>query len=81
MNLLVSSIGFGLAHPTESRSAVLEEQFLPLVEDVRIQAQFITQIGDGRLLDQMPFQDGNLLLRSVVPSRLSHGKSSFESLC
>ncbi|KKK90336.1 hypothetical protein LCGC14_2724030, partial [marine sediment metagenome] len=57
-------------HPIECRSVVFEEQFLPLVEDVRIQAQLVTRIGDRRLFDQMPLQDGNLLLCSGVPSSL-----------
>ena len=81
LDLAVSSIGLGLAGPLQRRGTVLEKQLLPVVEDGRIQAQLVTQIGDRCPLDQMPLQDGNLLLRSVVVSRLSHGKSSFESLC
>lgn len=60
---------------------VLEEQLLPGVEDGRVQAQLVTQIGDRHPLQQMPLEDGHLLLRSVVLSLSTHGKSSSGSLC
>ena len=45
----------------EGGSAVLEELFLPAVEYRWLQPQFLTQIGNRHLIQQVPPQDGDLL--------------------
>ena len=53
-DLPVSSSGLRLARRRQGRCAVLEEQLLPFVKDIRMQVQLVAQIGNRRLLDQMP---------------------------
>ena len=50
----------------EGGRAVLEELLLPAVEDRGLQAQFIAEVRDGLLLQQMAPQDGDLLFWRVV---------------
>ena len=45
---------------------VLEELLLPAVEDRRLQPQFVTELRDRLLLQQMAPQDGDLLFGGVV---------------
>src|SRR6516165_2973064 len=55
--------------------AFLEELLLPAVEDRGLQAQFIAEVRDGLLLQQMPPEDGHLLFRRIVPPLLLHAFS------
>jgi hypothetical protein len=48
----------------EGGRPVLEELFLPAVGDGGLQAEFIAELRDGLLLQQMPLQD-RLLFRPV----------------
>jgi len=50
----------------ESRRPVLEEFLLPAVEYRRLQSEFITELGNWLLLQQMPPQNGYLLFRCIV---------------
>jgi hypothetical protein len=50
----------------EGGHAVLEELLLPAVEDRGLQAEFVAELRDWLLLQQMPPQDGDLLSRRVV---------------
>jgi hypothetical protein len=45
----------------EGGRAVLEELLLPAVDDRGLQAEFIAELRDGLLLQQMSPQDGDLL--------------------
>src|SRR5215472_4154258 len=54
----------------EGGRSVLEELFLPAVEDRGLQAEFIAELRDRLVLQQMPPQDGDLLFRRVVLSLL-----------
>ena len=53
--------GLGLAAIGEGEVAVLEELFEPVVELVGVDVEFIAQVGDGDLVDEVPFEDGDLL--------------------
>jgi hypothetical protein len=59
----------------EGRSPVLEEIFLPTVENCWLQPQFITQIRYWHFIQQVSSQDGNLLFSGVVFSFFSHASS------
>ena len=56
----------------EGGRAVLEELLLPAVEDRGLQVEFIAELRDRHLLQQMPPQDGDLLFRCVVLPLLLH---------
>src|SRR5579863_2831047 len=57
------------------RRPVLEELFLPAVEDRGLQAQFIAELRDGLLVQQMPPQNADFLFRRVVLPLLLHAFS------
>jgi hypothetical protein len=57
----------------EGGRPMLEELLLPSVEDVGVEAELVTEVGDRRLLEQMPPQDGHLLLSREPPTLLRHG--------
>src|SRR5215813_7233327 len=66
----------GSVAPSARRQrAVLEELFLPAVKDRGLQAEFVTELRDRFLLQQMPPQDGDLLFRLVVLPFLLHAFS------
>ncbi len=69
--LLVSGV-VGWPFLLEGSSPVLEEFLLPAVEDRRLESHFIAQLRDGRLLQQMPPQDGDLLFQCVLLPLLLH---------
>jgi len=68
--LLCGVVGWPLL--LEGRRPVLEELFLPAVEDRGLQAQLIAELGDRLLVQQMPPQDGDFLFRRVVLPLLLH---------
>ena len=49
----------------EGSRPILEELLLPAVEDRGLQAQFIAELRDRLILQQMPPQDNDLLFRRV----------------
>src|ERR1051325_1813846 len=59
----------------KSGRPVLEEFLLPAVEDRRLEAQFVTEFGYRLVLQEMPPQDGDLLLGCVMLSCLFHAFS------
>src|SRR5262245_35407728 len=68
----------GVARPRflfEGGCSVLEELFLPAVEDRGLQAELIAEVRDWLLIQQMPPQDGDLLFRCVVFPLLLHAFS------
>jgi hypothetical protein len=68
--LLGLLIGAGLI--LEGRRSILEELLLPAVEDRWLQAQFIAELGDRFLAQQMPPQDGHFFFGCVVLPCLFH---------
>jgi hypothetical protein len=56
----------------EGGRAVLEELLLPAVENGGLQAEFIAELRDRLIFQQMPPQDGDLFLRPVVLPLLLH---------
>jgi hypothetical protein len=76
-NLAVLGIRAGLAAPAgllEGGGAVLEENLLPVVEEGRLDAVLIAQVGDRDLLQEVAAQDGELLLgREVAALLAGHG--------
>ena len=72
--------GLGLAAVVEGGMAVLEELFEPAVDLVRIKAQFIAQVRDGDLVEEMAFEDGDLFGAGEVTTLLGHVKPPF-GLC
>ena len=67
---------FGLATAAvvglEGGGAVLKELFLPAVEHRRLQRQFVAELRDRLLVQQMTSQDGHLFLGRVVLACFSH---------
>lgn len=59
----------------EGRRPILEELLLSTVENRRLQPQFVTELGDRLVLQQMAPQNGDLLFGGVVRSRFSHAFS------
>jgi hypothetical protein len=62
--LLGLRIGPGLI--LEGRRSVLEELLLPPVEDRWLQAQFLAELGDRFLVQQMPSQNSDCFAGGVV---------------
>src|SRR4051812_19625815 len=59
----------------EGGRSVLEEFLLPAVEDRGLQTEFIAELRDRFVLQQMPPEDGHLLFRCVVLPLLLHAFS------
>src|SRR4051794_16480069 len=62
----------------EGGGSVLEELLLPEVEQRGRELELIAEIGDGDVVDQMTPENGDLLDRRIVLSRLSHGETPAE---
>ena len=60
--------------------AVLEEFLEPVVELVGVEVKFIAQVGDRDLLDEVPFEDGNLLVIGEMTALLVHGGTSVQTM-
>jgi len=58
----------------ECGSAVLEELFLPAVENRWLQVIFIAQVRDRNLVNKVPFQNDDFFLSCVVFSFFAHGE-------
>jgi len=56
----------------EERGGILEQDRLSLVDLVRLNAVLVTKVRDGDLLDQIPLEDGSLLVGTKVSSCRSH---------
>ncbi len=59
----------------QRRRSFLEELLVPAVEDRGLQAEFIAELRDRLLFQQMPPQDGDLPFRRVVRPLLLHAFS------
>ena len=69
--------GFGLAAVLEGDMAVVEELFLPAVEEGRRDAELIAEIGDGDLFEEVPFKGGDLLLGGEMTTFAVHEKPPY----
>src|SRR2546430_4620086 len=80
LDLLVLGIldGLALAAVVEGGMAVLEELLEPAVELVRIDVEFIAQVRDRDLVDEVTLEDGNLLGARKVTTRLVHDETSVQ---
>ena len=72
--------GLGLAAVVEGGVAVLEELLEPAIDLVGVEAEFIAQIRDGNLVDEVPLENGDLFGASEVTTRLVHDEPPF-GLC
>jgi len=72
LDLLVLGVlnGLALAAVVEGGVTVLEELLEPAVELVGIEAELIAQVGDGDLVEEMAFEDGDLVGAGKVTTRL-----------
>ena len=77
LGLLSVFDGLGLTTIVEGGVAVLEEFLEPAVELVGIDVEFIAEVGDGDLVDEVPFEDGDLLGAGKVTTRLVHVKPPY----
>src|ERR1700690_1408828 len=75
LDALLLGLLVGAALGLEGGPSVLEELLLPPVEDRWLQAQFIAELGDRLLVQQMAPQDGDLLVWCVVLPSLFHAFS------
>ena len=58
---LASSTALDLRPLSKASMAVLEELLEPAIELVGVDVEFIAQVGDGNLVDEVPLEDGDLL--------------------
>jgi hypothetical protein len=67
----------------ERRNRVLRQLLLPAIENRRLQAVLLTQIGDRNSLDQMLPENAGFLLRRKLPATLPHDAAlrSAQTLC
>jgi len=65
--------GLVLAAVLEGDMAVFEELLLPAVELADLQAELIAEVGNGDLVDEMAFEDGDLFGAGKVTTRLLVG--------
>ncbi len=70
--------GLALAAVVEGEVAVLEELFEPAVELVGVEVEFIAEVGDGDLVDEVPFEDGDLLGAGEMTTLLVHDGTSVQ---
>src|SRR5262245_26938542 len=77
LDTLLLGLMVGTAFALEGRGSVLKELLLPTVEHRRLQAQFIAELGNRHLIEQMPSENGYLLFSGVVLSFFSHASSPF----
>jgi hypothetical protein len=75
-DLLVLGLRAGIAAFAgclEGGGAILEEGLPPVIEEGRLDAEFIAQIGDRGLFKEVAFEDGDLVLGTEVTALASHG--------
>jgi len=75
-DLLDVAILHGLVLPVgrEGRVAVLEKLFEPGVNLGGVKVEFIAEVRDGDLVDEMPLEDAHLLRAAEMPSGPAHNE-------
>src|ERR1700734_260802 len=78
LSVLGLLFGLGLAAVVEGGVAVLEELLEPAVDLVGIDVEFVAQVGNRDLLEEVALQGSNLLLsgKMTAGTLLGHGKTS-----
>jgi hypothetical protein len=71
--------GPGHATVGEGEVTVLKELLEPVVEVIGMQVELIAQVGNGELLEEVAFEDGNLLVVVERTARLVHGATSVQA--
>ena len=61
----------------ESGGAVLEELFLPGIENGRLKIELVADVRDALVLDEAPTKDIDLLIGGEMTTRLTYGSSSW----
>ena len=74
-NALLLGLVIGAAFGLEGGGPVFEEFLLPTVEHRWLQSQLVTELRDRLLLQQMPPEDGDLLISGVMLSWFLHAFS------
>jgi hypothetical protein len=72
--------GLAFAAIVEDGVAVLEELFEPTIDLVGVEAKFIAEVRNGDLVEEMAFEDGDLLGPGEVTTLLVHGEPPY-GLC
>jgi len=62
----------GILASGEGGGSVFEEGLLPGVEDVGVQVQLVTQVGDGHLVQQVAAQGGDLFVGGEMAALFWH---------
>ena len=62
----------GLTAILERGMAVLEELLEPVIDEGCLDVEFIAEIGNGHLVDEMPLENGDLLGGLEMPTLLAH---------
>ena len=70
----------GLTATGEGEVAVLEELFEPVVKLFGVDVEFIAQVRDRNLFEEMPLENGNLFGAGEVTTVLAHDEPPFR-LC
>jgi hypothetical protein len=70
--------GLGLAAVFENDMAVFEEVLKPTIELGEMNLEFIAQISDRDLVDEMPFEDGDFLGAGQVTTMRVHDETSVQ---
>src|SRR5271154_6340899 len=70
--------GLALAAVGEGQMAVLEELLEPVVELVGVDVEFIAQIRNGDLVDEVPLEDGDLLVIGEMTTLLVQDGTSVQ---
>src|SRR5271155_677345 len=63
---------------TQGPGRVTQDFFEPIVELVGVEVEFIAQVGNRDLVDEVPFEDGDLLVIGKVTTRLVHEETSVQ---
>jgi len=70
--------GFALAAVGEGQMSVLEELLQPVVDLVGMKIEFVAQLRDRDLIEEVPFDDGDLLVILEVTACLVHDDTSVQ---
>jgi len=65
----------GARRRSEGRGPVFKELLQPAIEDRGVELMFVAQSGYRNLLDQVPAENGDLLLRGVMLALVAHVSS------
>ncbi len=70
-------VGLGLTSVIEGGLAVLEELLEPAIDLVGMELELIAKIGNGNLINEVPFEDSDLLGAGKMTTSLVHAKPPY----